>query len=171
MRKAIKTADITVEMVREVLDYDPVTGLFKRTSSALNGSRAGLPAGTLAANGYIMIRIYTKLCCAHRLGWALHYGEFPRFFIDHINGNPSDNRIENLRDVPQKANCFNKGKNRKLLGATQFGDRWKYAVLEWGKITYEGDFPTADEANKAFLSRQNGIENPYQRRPKVRIYR
>jgi len=43
----------------------------------------------------------------HRLVWVLVYGRFPKQ-IDHINGNPKDNRIENLREVNQSENDMNR---------------------------------------------------------------
>jgi hypothetical protein len=49
----------------------------------------------------------TKTLLAHRIAWFLYYGEWPSKLIDHINRNPGDNRIENLRDVTPTVNIIN----------------------------------------------------------------
>ena len=43
----------------------------------------------------------------HQIVWVLNYGTFPAM-IDHINGNPKDNRIENLREVSYSENDMNR---------------------------------------------------------------
>lgn len=57
--------------------------------------------------GYLLGRIHSMYFSAHRVVWALHHGAWPTMFIDHINGNPADNRIENLRDVSNSENARN----------------------------------------------------------------
>lgn len=58
-------------------------------------------------NGYDGIRIGGVLILLHRLIWVLHYGEWPKGEIDHLNGDHRDNRIENLRDVNKSQNMHN----------------------------------------------------------------
>jgi len=53
-------------------------------------------------SGYVCYKM-----SAHRVAWFLHYGKWPKGFIDHINGNRHDNRIDNLRDINPKDNCKN----------------------------------------------------------------
>jgi hypothetical protein len=59
------------------------------------------------SNGYHGIRIDGALILIHRAVWVLHYGEWPKGEIDHINGDKFDNRIENLRDGDKAANMRN----------------------------------------------------------------
>lgn len=68
------------------------------------------PAGTVSPRGYIQVRRGVQKFMAHRIIWALHYGEWPESGIDHINGDRLDNRIENMRDETQFQNCKNAAK-------------------------------------------------------------
>jgi hypothetical protein len=99
---------ITQKHLKSLLRYDRYTGEFrwriKRSNRALKGS----VAGCADKYGYIVIRIDGTLYKAHRLAWLYEYGVFPAKNIDHINQNPDDNRIANLREVDQHQNNQNR---------------------------------------------------------------
>jgi hypothetical protein len=104
--------NISVEYLRTRLKYDEKTGnLFWLGCGSMpkkwTARWANKPASSLAGNGYIQIKIGKKSLIAHRVCWALHYGEWPDGSIDHINGIRSDNRIENLRVVSRQTNQRN----------------------------------------------------------------
>lgn len=116
---------ISIDLLRQLLSYDPETGELtwkERTAETNNGvggqylkiantKMAGKPAFTSAhPGGYKFGSIFRNFVTAHRVAWALHYGEWPKNQIDHINGLPADNRICNLRDV----SCIENQHNRKL---------------------------------------------------------
>lgn len=64
----------------------------------LKGRRAGAVAGTKKAKGYWEVQVCGKKLRAHRLIWEMHNGPIPYgYVVDHINQDPSDNRLENLR--------------------------------------------------------------------------
>lgn len=85
-----------------ILKYEPGTGaLIWKT-----GSRAGLPMSG-ASPGYLTVNYCDHSYRAHRVAWLLHYGAWPVDELDHINGNRSDNRICNLRDVTHSQNQMN----------------------------------------------------------------
>lgn len=67
----------------------------------------GRPAGGINGDGYRRIKINRKLYAVHRLVWVMH-GNNPVPFVDHINGNVLDNRIENLRAATHSQNCMNR---------------------------------------------------------------
>lgn len=116
---------LSPEMLRKLLRYDPDTGkLFwikrdpsffkagKQTAmhncAAWNARYADTEAFTsIRDGGYKHGQIFSKSYKAHRIAWALHYGEWPKECIDHINGVTSDNRIKNLRDVSRSKNQRN----------------------------------------------------------------
>ncbi|ARC38619.1 HNH endonuclease [Paracoccus yeei] len=92
-------------------------------ASAWNVQFAGKPALIInRSDGYLSGSIFDKRFLAHRVVWAMKYGEWPKDQIDHINGNRSDNRISNLRDVPNIEN----GKNLGLPSNNTSGVRGVY---------------------------------------------
>jgi len=79
---------------------------------------AGKPAGYQMAKGYILIRqagLFTVL--AHRLAWFFTHEIWPTVDVDHINGDPSDNRLVNLRLATVSQNLWNcKGHRDSVTG-------------------------------------------------------
>src|SRR5436190_23425691 len=97
---------LTQEKLKEVLDYDPETGLF--TSRVSRGGRpASARAGCVTTKGYIKLSLCQKRYYAHRLAWLYVYGEWPSKQIDHINCVTDDNRIANLREATSAQNITN----------------------------------------------------------------
>ena len=81
---------MTLDEANNLLFYDPTTGKlhFKNTTSTK--FKMGDIAGSIRKrDGYIQIQYKHKMYLAHRLVWLICYGEFPKGFIDHINGNPA----------------------------------------------------------------------------------
>ncbi len=114
-------------------------------------------AETLTApsgDGYLAVRVFGKAYKVHRVIWAFHYGEWPSGQIDHINGDTTDNRIENLRCVDNVEN----GRNRKvginntsgMMGVCWHKRRlaWQVSVKVNGKRNYYGYFDDIDEAQR-----------------------
>lgn len=97
-------------------------------------------------------RINDRLVYAHRVVWAMRKGAWPANEIDHINGDPSDNNINNLRDVPHKENLRNQstGKNN-TSGANGVRfykprSKWTATICVDGKSCHIGYFDSFDDA-------------------------
>ena len=105
-------SELTHERLHEILNYDLETGIFIRKVSNSNRIKVGSVAGSIDKDGYLIITIDWKRYKAHRLAWLYIYGYFPEHDIDHINRNPSDNRIKNLREVSRSCNMRNTGNHR-----------------------------------------------------------
>lgn len=108
----------------ELLHYDPETGVFTWKVSAGKsavGKVAGHARGSAHAPHYktIEIGINGRNYRAHRLAWLWTHGTLPEFEIDHIDGDGTNNRINNLRLATHKQN----GENIKLRADNKSGRR------------------------------------------------
>ena len=107
---------ITQEYLKEILTYDPSTGIFI-WKKRMNGFVAeGTIAGNKKDNGYVQLRIKKKSYLAHRLVFLYMIGSFPKNETDHINRIRNDNRWCNLRDVTHFENQHNKVNNNNYIG-------------------------------------------------------
>lgn len=97
---------ITQSRLKELLSYDPLTGLFVRR---VNKARAkiGDVTGWVHVRGYIYISVDSRSYKAHRLAFLYMLGYFPEHGVDHKNRDPTDNRWENLRHSTQACNTQN----------------------------------------------------------------
>lgn len=100
---------LTQQRLHELLDYNSDTGSFRWKVASAARIKPDSTAGSLDNHGYIKITIKRKLFKAHRLAWLYVFGEMPNGQVDHINGDRSDNRIQNLRIVSNKQNQENVG--------------------------------------------------------------
>jgi len=121
---------VTQAEAEELLNYDPVSGIFKWKSDRERGAKAGSEAGCLCAKGYRRIWIKGHNYYSHRLAWLLIYGEFPNNETDHINGITGDNRIVNLRSVSTQENQRN-AKLRRDNSSGIVGVRWRDDTRKW----------------------------------------
>lgn len=97
------------DALRELLKYDPESPSALRWRHSGRGRRLGLGAGALDPRGYWKVRVGGRLWYAHRIVWALQHGADPGDAqIDHINGDPSDNRLDNLRLATSQQNAWNR---------------------------------------------------------------
>lgn len=141
------------EFLQTQLHYDPETGVFTWLPDRPRARRSGGEAG-VEAYGYIQILVGGRAYRAHRLAWLYVHGQWPLHQIDHVNGIRSDNRIANLRDVPEMVNHQNlrATKNRTgFMGVGKSKNRFYAAIQAEGKYHYLGHFVTAEEAATAYL--------------------
>ena len=148
--------DLTAELVREYLNYDPDTGVFTWRKKSSPKSVVGAVAGDAKPNGYRTIQLLGCRNFAHRLAWFYVYGVWPKHHIDHINGVRDDNRIANLRDVTQQHNVHNERKPRRgnpYLGVSYSKDRDKYLAQIYanGKAKNLGRYDTPEEAYAVYI--------------------
>ena len=136
---------LTQERLKELLRYDPETGVLRWIVSPVGTVATGSIAGTLNPNGYRYIRINNKKYLAHRLVFLYTEGAFPPDETDHINRNRSDNRWCNLRACTRRENQQNRSDNTSFVGVKWMkkDKRWSvYGPAIKGKQVYLGYFKT-----------------------------
>lgn len=146
---------LSYERLRELLDYDPETGVFTRKIGRGGVAVAGKAVGNYAGGGYLKVSINKRNEYLHRLAWLYSYGEHPKGVIDHINGKKDDNRLVNLRDVtrsenqhnmPSRINCWTG-----CPGVSWSAEncKWKARITVNYKEIYLGLFAFKDDAISA----------------------
>lgn len=149
---------ITAHRLKELLKYDIKTGVFIWLKSRGGTAKIGTVAGHKNKNRYIKINIDRHLEYAHRLAWLYCHNEWPPLNIDHINGDPSDNRISNLRVVSQAINMLNRSvsKNNVLGKIGVIADKRSGLFLSRvrisGQILNLGYYKTKEEAHAARIA-------------------
>ena len=148
----------SAERVRELLHYDPLTGIFTWLFITSNRVKVGDVAGSPDGRGYIGIRIDNRRHSAHRLAWLYVYSAWPVNEIDHRNNIKNDNRLSNLRDCSRSENLQNQSKpqsNNKsgFRGVFWHGrdKAWRAVIKVNRKQIYLGLHPTAELAYAAYL--------------------
>lgn len=149
-----KQSSLTAEMLRDALDYNSETGVFRwrnaRSFRMKSGDIAGSPSHK---KGYRIIRVNFHKYLAHRLAWLYVYGEWPSGGIDHINGSTDDNSIKNLRVGTQQQNNWNATvRDQNTLGMRHIQKRcrrYRVQFLEGKKRIYLKSFSTLEAAVSA----------------------
>jgi hypothetical protein len=100
-------AGIDFNLLHQLFEYK--NGLLFRKKRVSSRAKIGLEAGSFDKEGYKKVQIYYKSYRVHRLIFMMFYGYMPKF-VDHINNNRGDNRIENLREATSNQNQHNSKK-------------------------------------------------------------
>ncbi|MGK5049480.1 HNH endonuclease [Janthinobacterium sp. GB4P2] len=148
-----------MEELKDVLTYDPSSGDL-RWKIFCGGERPGAIAGTMDG-GYRKVGYQGKRYLAHRVAWFLHFGVEPIGQVDHMDGNPSNNVITNLRLATHSENQQNQrapsSRNTSGFLGVQFSKARRKFVAKIGidgKQIFIGRFDTAEEAYQAYLAKK-----------------
>lgn len=151
-------------VLAKLLRYEPETGNLywlvrpreyfgcARICASWNATYAGKQAFTATTtSGYKYGNIFNHKFPAHRVIWCLVHGAWPEF-VDHIDGDRVNNRINNLRSVTQSENMRNSkrhSRNRSGVMGVFFDARtkqWQAQIYDNGKTTFLGRRTSFDDA-------------------------
>lgn len=131
------------ERIQEVIDYNPETGELKRKDRKYQPKSVG-------SHGYRQITIDGKQWLFHNLIWIYMTGELPKGEVDHINHIRTDNRWDNLRDIPMAQNRaeirMRKDNPSGYTGVMKAKNKWCARIQVNGKKKHLGTFNTIEEA-------------------------
>ncbi len=159
---------VTSVRLKQVLHYEPETGVFRW----ITGRNTSKIAGSPNRRGYIRIQIggrNGREYYAHRLVWLYVHGKWPRNEIDHINGKVNDNRLQNLREATRSQNLGNmslhKDSTSGLKGVYfhKKDRKWMARICKNHHEIYLGSFDDPIAAHQAYLLAANEIFGKFMR--------
>lgn len=146
-----------IERLKELLHYDPATGVFRWRVTRSRGAHAGGIAGATDADGYTIIKIMGKPHRASRLAIFYVTGEWPPEQVDHQNRVRSDDRFDNLLPCNHSENQQNAGLRRDNKSGFQ-GVSWNKRAKKWsaerelrGRRMHLGYHGTPEAAHAAYI--------------------
>lgn len=154
--------DISQATLKDLLIY--VDGAFFWKIAPNGRVPVGKPCGNRNKDGYLRIQVERRIYMAHHLVWLWHHGTMPKLYIDHIDRNKANNRIENLREVSHAENMQNQGTTHKSNKSGFLGVSWCKKQKKWvaqigvNKIKkYLGAFEEKELAHKAYLAEKQKL--------------
>lgn len=155
------------EILKQLVLYDENTGklLWRHgCGKRVQGAKVGVPDD----KGYLRVSFFGRKYQVHRLIWLYVHGYYPCGIIDHIDGDPNNNRIDNLREGTQSQNCSNSRRSvRNTSGykgvSLHHNKLWRAYVTTKGKTHWLGYFKTKEEAFSARVAAANRLHGEYAR--------
>lgn len=118
--------------------------------------RLGDSIGCANGKGYLVVRLNRKLYTVHRVIFSMFNGYFPEY-VDHIDGNPLNNKVTNLRECNAAENGWNSklsSKNTSGVKGVSFdrtSKKWRARLCTNRANTHLGLYPTIKEAEVAVI--------------------
>jgi hypothetical protein len=161
----------SVGRILKILKYDPETGLFywRERGGKFKRCLIGAVAGTTNSQGYRCITINGKHYRAHRLAFKVSFGRDPKAMVDHINGNPSDDRLCNLREATHYQNAQNAVAKKintsgyKGVSWSKHHNKWRGSILANRKTISLGYFDAPERAYRAYCAAAKRLHGEFAR--------
>lgn len=162
----LRGCDITQDSLKKIIEYNAITGEITWLLNIASKAKAGNKAGASIRSGYRIVQILNQNILVHRLAFLYMTGRMPKF-VDHINGNASDNRWTNLREATHQQNscngkirstnttgfkgvCFNKARNS-----------FTAQIVKNGKNHSLGYFKNAEDAHLAYCKAADTLHGEF----------
>jgi hypothetical protein len=159
---------LTQARLKELLHYDPTTGIWTRVRCNERRDLVGKQAGSIDGSGYLHIRVDGARYKAHRLAFLYMTGAWPANEVDHRNMSRTDCKWSNLRPATRRLNQANvrvRSDNvTGIKGVTRFKGRYQARInLANGSREFIGSFKSADDAGRAYQARARAVFGEYGR--------
>lgn len=143
---------VSIELIQEYFSYEPNTGILRWKKSSQARIKVGDIAGSNHSGKGLRVHFLGEKFMVHRIIWACFYGKWPQYWLDHKDGNPFNNKLDNLRETTASQNSANSdwglGKGvQKIAGY----DRYRARIRFEGKLIHIGYFSNEQEAKSAYL--------------------
>lgn len=158
---------LTYERACELFSYDSSTGFLSR-KRAIQGARAGV-VGSSRYGAYRSVHVDGRSYMVHRVIWLMVYGVWPSDLIDHINGNPNDNSLSNLRAATHSQNMQNAKRSKNntsgFKGVSFIRKAGRYqATIQVDRRSYNlGHFLNPESAHAAYVSAAKRLHGSFAR--------
>ena len=164
--KSIKEEYLTFQLASDLFEYRP-EGVLVWKNPRSKTKKSGQVVGGRRRDGRQQVMLVFEgknyLYLVYRIIWLLHHGAWPSKTIDHIDGDRTNDQIENLRDISQKGNNENRTmclstSSTGVLGVSYYKDTERYraniGVSNKDGVRRQvclGLFNTVEEASAAYL--------------------
>lgn len=145
---------ITQELVKHLFDYE--NGILTWKNPMIHPSRKGCVVGSKNSRGCLIVQINSKMYLVHRLIYLYHHGNLPKY-VDHIDRDPLNNKIENLRECTlSQNNCNQKSRNRhKNVYWNKRDKKWTVYITINKKMKHIGGFDDFELAKLVAVEARN----------------
>ena len=157
---------LTQESAQKLFAYCPLSG--RLVWRPANRRMAGRLAGSIT-KGSVRVNCEGKTYGAHRIIWLLAYGTWPTLSIDHINGNPADNRLSNLREATHSENVWNSRRRSsnssgyKGVSFDKSSGKWQARIMRNYFRVHIGLFDSPQLAYEAYCAAANAMHGEFAR--------
>lgn len=168
MRPLDKFCGLSLKDFKEHLEYDRKNGVFYRKKSN-NQNKVGDIVGNKRKNGYVIAKIKGHNILVHRLVWLFEHGEWPNELLDHIDGDKSNNKINNLRPATYTQNKLNSktSKNNKIglkgVQLHQKSGKYRARIFHNKRHVSLGLYNTPEEAHAAYVAKAKELHQEFMR--------
>ncbi len=136
---------ITQNLLLELFEYRD-GDLYNRVFRSPRATKGTIAGSLNPSNGYMRVCVNGRIYQLSRVIWMWHNGDIPEGFeVDHIDQNPMNNRIENLRLLDRKRNEWNKS----FANVNFESGKWRARIKRHGKSYHVGMFSSAEQAGQA----------------------
>ena len=153
--KALPTQSDYDAAIRDLLAYNPETGLVTRSRCTKN-AKEGQAFGSINKGGYLGADLSVmgkkKNFIVHRVAWFLHYGVWPGLIVDHRDRSKTNNRIDNLREVDARVNAQNRHINEEAGVLMRADNQFLASIRIDGWRHTLGTYTTREMAMRVYLA-------------------